>query len=59
MYFLCQNRRTGEIVVAYGKDGSDVRSKFEIHMPDPYLIGGAIRKEVLANLDYTIYFEEN
>ena len=59
MYFLCQNRTTGEIVIAYGKDGCDVRRKFEIHMPDPYLVGGALKKEVIKNLDYPVFFEEN
>ena len=59
MYFLCQNRYTGEIVIAYGKDGSDVCSKFEIHMPDPYLVGGAVRTEVVKNLDYPVLFEED
>lgn len=59
MYFLCQNRHTGEIVIAYGKDGSDVKHKFEVYMPDPYLIGGSIRKDIVHKLDYPVYFMED
>ena len=59
MYFLCQNRTTGEIVIAYGKDGSEVRCKCELNMPDPAPIGGAVRKEVIKNLDYPVFFEED
>lgn len=58
MYFLCQNRRTGELIIAYGKDGADVAHNLYTYMQDNYLIGGALKKSVVKNLNYPIYFEE-